>query len=327
MAGKRLDVILRAQDEFSGVFNSAFLAAEAGVLDLKERVKDLNTVQDDAAAGAGKIKEQYGELTGASGELARSIGEIDGAFGKLNSSAKGSGGPLIWLLENDRSNFAAAKEAYLREAEGLYEEVYGKRIEFAEREFTALEGFNVIHMASIKAREAVESKAYQAMGDQLLRLVEIHSFSVKEFGKAIAQQVKVELTGLAARAVIWAVFETAMGFRDLAMGLPTAALHFTSAAEFGAVAGAALTAAAGVQEVFGGQANTSSSGSGGSGGARAKSLPNGGPDSGAAPTQNITIHVYNPLSEQNWQKIVDDNIIPALKDAGDRNVAVTVKSV
>ncbi|MBI5491997.1 MAG: hypothetical protein HY893_03595 [Deltaproteobacteria bacterium] len=170
----------------------------------------------------------------------------------------------------------------------------------------------------------MQEKAYQAMGDQLLRLVEIHRFSTKEFGKAIAQQVKVELTGLAAKAAVWAIFETAMGFRDLAMGSPTAMLHFTSAAEFGAVAGAALIAAAGVQEVLGGPTGTSSSGSGG-GGAKALSGATA-PEANATTTQHITIQVYNPLSEQNWQKIVDDNIIPALKDAGDRNVAVTVKT-
>lgn len=324
MAGKRLNVILSAQDDFSGVFNSAFLAAEAGVLGLKGRIDDLDAAQENAAAGAGKIKERYGELTSASSELARSVGEIDGAFGKLGASAKDAGGPLQSILESDRSQLGAAKEAYLREAEEFYGEVYGRRIVFAEMEFTALKGFNELYVDSVKARERVESTAYKAMGDQLLRLVEIHSFSAKEFGKAVAQQVKVELTGLAARAVIWAIFETAMGFRDLAMGSPTAALHFTSAAQFGAVAGAALAAAAGVQEVVGGQASTSSSG--GSSVARVKSLPSGGADASVAPTQNITIHVYNPLSEQNWQKIVDDNIIPALKDAGDRNVAVTVKT-
>ena len=30
------------------------------------------------------------------------------------------------------------------------------------------------------------------------------------------------------------------------------------------------------------------------------------------------------LSGQNWQKIAEDNIIPALKDAKDRNVEVSV---
>lgn len=44
----------------------------------------------------------------------------------------------------------------------------------------------------------------------------------------------------------------------------------------------------------------------------------------AKPSQSITVQIYNPLSEQNWQKIVEDNIVPALRDAGDRNIAVSM---
>ena len=43
--------------------------------------------------------------------------------------------------------------------------------------------------------------------------------------------------------------------------------------------------------------------------------------------QNITIQIYNPLSEQNWQKIVEDNIVPAINSASERNIAVTVKNM
>ncbi|MBI2401111.1 MAG: hypothetical protein HYV23_08685 [Deltaproteobacteria bacterium] len=44
----------------------------------------------------------------------------------------------------------------------------------------------------------------------------------------------------------------------------------------------------------------------------------------ARPLQSITVQIYNPLSEQNWQKIVEDNIVPALREAGDRNIAVNI---
>lgn len=45
------------------------------------------------------------------------------------------------------------------------------------------------------------------------------------------------------------------------------------------------------------------------------------------PTQFITIQIYNPLSEQNWQKIIEDNIIPAMRDAGDRNISLSLRSM
>lgn len=44
----------------------------------------------------------------------------------------------------------------------------------------------------------------------------------------------------------------------------------------------------------------------------------------AKPSQFITVQIYNPLSEQNWQKIVEDNIVPALREASDRNIAVNI---
>ncbi|MBW7957845.1 MAG: hypothetical protein H3C68_08145 [Deltaproteobacteria bacterium] len=45
------------------------------------------------------------------------------------------------------------------------------------------------------------------------------------------------------------------------------------------------------------------------------------------PTQFITIQIYNPLSEQNWQKIIEDNIIPAMRDAGDRNISLSMSTM
>lgn len=45
------------------------------------------------------------------------------------------------------------------------------------------------------------------------------------------------------------------------------------------------------------------------------------------PTQNITIIINNPLSEQNWEKITQDNIVPAINAAGERNVKISLRAV
>lgn len=45
------------------------------------------------------------------------------------------------------------------------------------------------------------------------------------------------------------------------------------------------------------------------------------------PTQVITIHINNPLSDQNWQRIVEDNIVPAIKEAGERNVSLRIRGM
>ncbi len=41
-------------------------------------------------------------------------------------------------------------------------------------------------------------------------------------------------------------------------------------------------------------------------------------------TQNVTVQIYNPLSDENWQKIVEEDIIPALNAAADRNIEMKI---
>lgn len=45
------------------------------------------------------------------------------------------------------------------------------------------------------------------------------------------------------------------------------------------------------------------------------------------PSQNVTINIYNPLSDQNWQKIVEDNIVPALNTTGNKNIPININVV
>ncbi len=40
--------------------------------------------------------------------------------------------------------------------------------------------------------------------------------------------------------------------------------------------------------------------------------------------QTVTVQIFNPLSEQNWQRIVEEDIIPALNSAADRNIEMKV---
>ncbi len=43
--------------------------------------------------------------------------------------------------------------------------------------------------------------------------------------------------------------------------------------------------------------------------------------------QQITVNIYNPLSEQNWAEIAENNIAPALNELAGRNVVVRVMTV
>ncbi len=44
-------------------------------------------------------------------------------------------------------------------------------------------------------------------------------------------------------------------------------------------------------------------------------------------TQTIIVNIYNPLSTQNWAQIAEDNIIPAINAAGDRNIKLNINTV
>lgn len=45
------------------------------------------------------------------------------------------------------------------------------------------------------------------------------------------------------------------------------------------------------------------------------------------PTQQITMNIYNPLSEQNWAEIAENNIGPALSELAGRNVVVDIHTI
>jgi len=88
----------------------------------------------------------------------------------------------------------------------------------------------------------------------------------------------------------------------------------------------ALIAATGIAEAALGGGG--SAGIGGGGGVGALPIvPPALSRADARPTQAISINIYNPLASQNWKEIVEDNIIPALNDAADRNISVTVRNM
>lgn len=330
MHRKELQIVIRAKDEFSETLDRAKVSSVSAAEGIRESFEDLDSSCGELESGARRVEKRFGGFRDSAKELRTALNELGESAAKVSSMSspedREDQGRILWFLERDDEKYNDRRRAYFRNSVEWAEALTGRRIELAEKEYTAVAGFNAMHERSAKFRESTVTRAYGAMEDQLLSLVETHRFSVKEFSKAVAQHVKIELTGLAARAAIWAIFETAMGIKDLAFGKPTAALHFKSAAEFTAVAGGALAAAAGVHKAFFGKGERGK----GPGGETPKGLSPGPAPVAASndpeprKTQHITINVHNPLSEQNWQEIAEQNIAPALRDLKDRNVEITV---
>lgn len=181
---------------------------------------------------------------------------------------------------------------------------------------------HTMYAESLNMLRGIQTAAYQAMEDQLMRFIEAGKFSIGAFAKIVAQQVKIELVGMAAIAAVKAIFFTALGFGLTAMGNPLAAAAFTSAKFWAVVGATSLAAAAGVNSLLGNSKNSSS----GPVSASGRSLSAYPAQEEPKQTQNITLQIYNPLSTQNWAEIMENNIIPALKGASDRNIVMNVKT-
>ncbi len=167
-------------------------------------------------------------------------------------------------------------------------------------------------------RANISTAANHAMESQILRLVETHKFSVGAFGKAVMQAVKIELVGLAARAAVWAIFETAMGLATMFTNPAASAAHFASAGEFAAVAGATVVAAMAVNTLSGPGAQMP--GAGEPGGTPIQTSPLGGAAAGGGITYETHITIMNPLDGADVQRSVEQYVLPAIRDAENRNV-------
>lgn len=284
-----IDTVIRANEELLAVLAKV----ETSLAKAKEGFSSISLVQNEAA----KTSNELGMQLADTGEIAEANAE------KSQSAVEKS----VWAFET--LNAAYAKyEATLTEAN------------IADK----------FREDSLKSLGAVHSSVFQAMEGQLMRFVETGRFSAAAFAKVVAQQVKTELVGLAAKSAVWAIYEVAMGLKDLATpGMQWAAtLHFASAKQFALVGGAALAAAAGVQSLSGGTQERKSSGTNTMAlkttGALPMSLDS---NSQVKTTQQVTINIYNPLSDQNWAKIAEDNIIPAINDAANRNINIMVKNL
>lgn len=282
---------------------------------VEERYYSLSTAANEFNACTEKTKAVHEEVL-----LLYTVG--------LNFLGKGA--EEYWRIQEENKKIQEENEKNQQEAiEKLQQNAKVKEeIHKKDKELTyAAISYEKLRTESTKSLLSIESKAYQALGNELLKLVEIHKFSIGEFAKAMAEQVKIELTGLSAKAAIWAIYETAMGLKDLAVGLPeSAGMHFAAAKEFGLVAGASLAAAAGVEALVPGGSDEESSSSSSSGTSSSQSASSvQAYDSGSTgTTQQVTVNIYNPLSEQNWQKIVEESIVPALNNAAEKNITISV---
>jgi hypothetical protein len=183
-----------------------------------------------------------------------------------------------------------------------------------------------IAASAVSASKNIQVAAFQAVQNQLLRLVEQHKFSVGAIGQAVMQQAKMEVLGIAAKSAVYALFYLAYGLGLAAMGDPRAGIAFSAAAHFGGIAAATVATAAALNAISGPGAQMP--GAGEPGGTpiqveNAGTTPLAGGASSGAGTYYVTLNVINPMTEQNADEAIEQVLIPALERAGARNVQLS----
>ena len=182
---------------------------------------------------------------------------------------------------------------------------------------------NTMMAASMQARAGITGVANQAMEDQMLSLIETGKFSVSAMGQIIAQQVKIELAGLAAKAAIKAIYFTGMGIVAStpwgagAFGPP--APWFAGAAKMALISGAAVAAGSAISSGTGGGAQRPEAGTPGGIPVRVDT----GDDRRGDENPPLVINIHQNaaiIGTAEAAAFYEETLLPIMEDAGDRDV-------
>ena len=186
-------------------------------------------------------------------------------------------------------------------------------------------GNNMLIAQSEQAKERITGVANQAMEDQMLSLIETGKFSVGAMGQIIAQQVKIEIAGYAAKAAVQALYFTALGIAAstpwgaAALGPP--GNFFLSAAKMALVSGAAGAAGSAISSVTGGGAERPEAGTPGG-------IPvqvDTGDDRRGDEKPPLVINIHQNaaiIGTAEAAAFYEETLLPIMEDAGDRDVVL-----
>jgi len=300
---KEIKIVIRARDEFSGVLERAQSAAEG----YGERIG--RAYAGVSFAPQAREAELYALALGkvAQAEAARPglSGVFDGGAGAGEVERVRAANLSSLVNYNSAVIQEVARSARSRtEIEAMYTEYSNAQAE-KRRDFQ-------INAAVDTAGAVADSlqNLFVATGNSNKAMFE----SMKAF--AIAETVIHTYRGAAA------AYAALAGIPIVGPALGTAAAASAIVAGLARVEQIRTTAPGGGSISSSGRANPAySGGSSGAGPAPMRLTDD------SRPTQNVTIQIYNPLSTQNWSEIVENNIIPAINDAADRNISVTVRNM
>jgi len=174
---------------------------------------------------------------------------------------------------------------------------------------------------SKQATASITGKANQAMEAQMLSLIETGKFSLGAFAQIMAQQVKIELAGIAAKAGVQALYYGARGIAAAAMGDPRAGAWFAAAGQMALITGAAVAAGAAVSAIAGGGAERPEAGTPGGIPVRVDT----GDERRGDEKQPLVINIHQNaaiIGTAEAAAFYEETLLPIMEDAGDRDVVL-----
>lgn len=316
---KDIKIVIRAEDEFSGVMERAAASAEGTAARIKGAFVSATFTEstgslNEYSTGLKKVMELE---SSRSGELKRARAEraLDTLEARSPYKPAGKGAESIYL---DYQKKLEALQSYNTAV--INESIKaGLARQTIESEYTDLSLSHAMKRRDFQISAAAET--YAAVANTLQNLfvaTDSKHRAIFETMKAFAIAQTIIDTYKGATAA----YASLAGIPVIGPALGAAAAAATIAAGLARVAQIRGTHPGGGSISAGGHANPSYSGGSPSAYPVPQTL-----DEKSRPSQNITIQIYNPLSTQNWSEIVENDIIPALNDAADRNISVTVKNM
>jgi len=260
------------------------------------------------------------------GSIANSSSSSQGASLAAGTYSPGAGGPYGAGISSPGAGAlpgdgAVSVYAQRLDAERAFQSQRLGIISLANLEVSAVMGRHSDEQVSReKENNEIKKGNTKALVATSLSLMSKLMSGSKKNNKAMFEAEKAYSVG---KAMMNAYSGASKAFETYAANPPMAAL----------MAGIALAKGIAMARSIAGQKMTKSVGSGGGSTAgagasagirRSTASYAGGEGAGKKGTQNLTVNIYNPLSDENWQKVVEDNIIPALEEAGERNVIMKV---
>ena len=244
---------------------------------------------------------------------------------KANTEALTENLEVLKAEEELRNKIAEGLDIRAAEADAEADRIFDRTKAEAEAEKEKTEAI----MGTDQLRANSHAAFVGGMEDQILSLIETGKFSVGALAKVVAQQVKIELVGIAARSSVEALYFAAKSIAAFASGDPTAGAGFAlSAAKMAGVAALAGGGAAAVHGLFGGSAEKPAPGHPGGEPLRTQEAGRGISPTVEAPRESreVTIIIQNPLNGKLGDDVAE-TIFDIIHRGGDMNLTIPTRIV